>query len=78
MEFDGSDTGPSTKDMTHLRRTRYAVSVLVNFNGGMPQKSTIEHFLTNHVNSEHAEVHYRPNAGGKLEYAGCKAIHARE
>ena len=61
IEFDGYDTIPSTKDMRHLSRTRCAVRPQVNFNGGIPSKSTKEHFLTNHVSSEQAEFHY--NAG---------------
>ena len=72
--FDGYDTGPSTKDMTHLRRTRCAVSAKVNFSGGMPLKSTKEHFLSNNVNKQKFII----MLGEKLEDAGCKTIHARE
>ena len=57
IEFDGYDKRHSTKDMTHLCRTS-CVCPRGNFTGGMPLKSTKEHFLTNHVNSEQADVHY--------------------
>ena len=49
----------------------------------MSLKSTKEHFLTNHVTSQHAEVHYNQNIfvimlGEKLEYAGCKTNYESE
>ncbi|KAK6172757.1 hypothetical protein SNE40_016353 [Patella caerulea] len=50
--FDGYDTGPSTKDTTHLRRTKGAVGAQVNFVGGMPLKTKKEHFLANSMNKQ--------------------------
>ena len=74
IAFDGYDRGPSTKDMAHLLTRRCAVSAQVNFNGGMPLKSTKEHFLTNNVNKQKFII----MLGEKLLDAGCKTIHARE
>ena len=75
IEFDGYDTGPSTKDMTHLRRICRAVNAKVKVKGRMPVKSTKEHFLTNHVNSDMQK--FIIMLGEKLEDSGCKAINAR-
>ena len=50
------------------------VSVKVNFSGGMPLKSTKEHFLSINVNKQKFII----MLGEKLEDAGCKTIHARE
>ncbi|KAK6181968.1 hypothetical protein SNE40_009743 [Patella caerulea] len=50
--FDGYDTGPSTKDTTHLRRTKGAGDAQVNFVGGMPLKTKKEHFLANSMNKQ--------------------------
>ena len=50
--FDGYESGPSTKDSTHLRRTKNIVGARVNFVGSMPLTMKKEHFLANKENKQ--------------------------
>ena len=50
--FDGYIQGPSTKDMTHIRRAKGTVGPRVSFVATMPFKSKKEHFLTNSGNKQ--------------------------
>jgi hypothetical protein len=50
--FDGYISGPSIKDMTHLRRTKGAVGPKVIFSSNMTLKSKKDHFLANSANKQ--------------------------
>ena len=47
--FDGYQSGPSTKDVAHLRRANGVVGVQVNFDDGMNISCKKEHFLANSI-----------------------------
>ena len=50
--FDGYAHGPSTKDVTHQRRTKGAVGPRVSFSPQMPLTTKKEHFLANAENKQ--------------------------
>nr|XP_054767556.1 uncharacterized protein LOC129274841 [Lytechinus pictus] len=71
--FDGYEDGPTTKDVTHLRRTGACPGLTVNFAGDMVIKSKKEEFLANEVNKQR----FINLLSKRLERAGCVTIHAR-
>lgn len=50
--FDGYANGPSTKDVTHNRRTQGKIGPFVNFTAKMPLRSKKEEFLNNKCNKQ--------------------------
>ena len=50
--FDGYAQGPSTKDVTHQRRTKGTVGPRVSFSPSMPLVSKKEQFLANAENKQ--------------------------
>ena len=50
--FDGYASGPSTKDVTHIRRKRGIVSTSVRFTIGTPFRSNKDTFLYNFKNKQ--------------------------
>jgi len=70
--FDGYEAGPSTKDITHLRRSGGVVGAKVNFNGSTPVASKKEHFLA-HANNKRRFVDMLSQ---KLQAAGCHVLQA--
>ena len=70
--FDGYKSGPSTKDITHLRRSKGCIGISIQFEESMipPIKKT--HFLTNSENKQRFII----LLGSKLEENGCSVHHA--
>ena len=50
--FDGYMSGPSTKDMTHLRRSKGKKGLAVHFQAGMKLQTSKEEFLVNVENKD--------------------------
>ena len=50
--FDGYEDGPSTKDSTHLQRTRASISLNVNFSEDVVITAKKEKFLTTQGNKQ--------------------------
>ena len=71
--FDGYEES-STKDMTHMRRSKGKKSVTVTFTIDMNLTITKEAFLTN-VKNKKRFVHF---LGDHLEASGCQVFHAKE
>ena len=71
--FDGYDSGPSTKDVTHSRRHSTLKSPTINFTEDM-FTSTQEMFLANSLNKQKFII----LIGNKLEKKGCTVIHSRD
>ena len=55
--FDGYNDDPTTKDVTHLRRTGENEGVTVHFASGMMIKSKKDEFLNNKANKQRF-IHY--------------------
>ena len=72
MIFDGYDSGPSTKDITHSRRYSTLKSPTVNLTEDMMFTSTQEMFLANSLNKQK----FIRLVGNKLEKKGCTVIHS--
>ncbi|KAA0201837.1 hypothetical protein HAZT_HAZT011856 [Hyalella azteca] len=70
--FDGYIAGPSTKDITHTRRSRGAAGVKVNFNHDTPFTTKKEQFLTNASNKRE----FVNMLSQKLVSAGCHVLQA--
>ncbi|KAK7088764.1 hypothetical protein V1264_022644 [Littorina saxatilis] len=70
--FDGYMSGPSTKDMTHLRRTKGRRGAAVHFSPDMVLRSTKEQFLANAENKQR----FICALGTALE-KNCTVIHAK-
>ncbi|XP_053373150.1 uncharacterized protein LOC123533634 [Mercenaria mercenaria] len=70
--FDGYSSGPNTKDVTHLRRTKGVVGTRVKFSKDTPFKSNKEAFLRNTENKQN----FLLLLGGFLSENGIKVIHA--
>ena len=70
--FDGYETGPSTKDNTHLRRSRGKLGAEVHFKEAMFLQSQKDDFL--------ADVVYKQQfiylLSEKLQQAECTTVHA--
>lgn len=71
--FDGYTEEPTTKDVTHLRRTGAGPGVAVHFSGSMILQSKKEEFLANEANKQRF-IHFLSD---KLERAGCFTLHAK-
>ncbi|CAC5388950.1 unnamed protein product [Mytilus coruscus] len=50
--FDGYPSVPTTKDVTHIRRTKEIISPKVNFNNDTPIKTKKDEFLSNSENKQ--------------------------
>ena len=72
--FDRYNDDPTTKDVTHLRRTGDCVGVTVLFASGMMIKSKKDEFLNNKANKQRF-IHYLSD---NLERAGCSVDHAKD
>ena len=72
--FDGYPDKPSTKDITHMRRTRGVTSPKVTFNENMPCKTKKEVFLSNTDNKRS----FLNLLSTKLCENGCTTINAKE
>ena len=70
--FDGYETGPSTKDNTHLRRSRGKIGAEVHFKEDMILQSKKDDFLANVVNKQQ----FIYLLSEKLQQAGCTTVHA--
>jgi len=70
--FDGFGTGPSTKDMTHLRRSGGTTGFRVNFVGVMSIKMKKDRFLANSTNKQRFII----MLSEKLQGSECKTVHA--
>eukprot|EP00794_Sanderia_malayensis_P002695 gene2695-3114_t len=70
--FDGYQAGPSTKDNTHLRRSKGKIGAEVHFKEDMVLRTSKDEFLSNGVNKQH----FINLLSGKLIAAGCNAVHA--
>ena len=70
--FDGYNNGPTTKDTTHLRRTKGVVGTRVIFDGRTTFKSKKELFLSNQEN-KHDFINL---LGSHLKDKGCTVTHA--
>ena len=71
--FDGYDSGPSTKDVTHSRRYSTLKSPTINLTEDM-FTSTQEMFLANSLNKQKFII----LIGNKLEKKGCTVIHSQD
>ena len=71
--FDGYKDEPTTKDVTHLRRTGACAGVTVHFTGEMIMQSKKDEFLNNSVNKQRFILFL----SDKLERAGCHVDHAK-
>ena len=69
--FDGYDCGPSTKDNTHLRRSKGKIGVEVHFKGSMLLQSKKKRFLENATNKQNF-IHMLSN---KFQH-GCDTLQA--
>ena len=74
VAFDGYPDTPSTKDITHMRRTRGVTSPKVTFNENMLCKTKKEVFLSNTDNKRS----FLNLLSTKLCENGCTAINAKE
>ena len=70
--FDGYVSGPSTKDMTHLRRTKGQKRAAVHFSTDMALQSSKEQFLVNKENKQR----FISALGATLETT-CTVVHAK-
>lgn len=70
--FDGYTSGPTTKDVTHLRRSDGVVGVEVNFDANMVISCKKEVFLSNSANKQK----FVYMLGNYLEKSGCTVVHA--
>ena len=70
--FDGYSTGSSTKDCTHVRRTRGVTCPKVQFKDTTPFRSKKELFLTN-VENKQAFINMLSQ---RLDTKGCRTVHA--
>ncbi|KAK6186089.1 hypothetical protein SNE40_008194 [Patella caerulea] len=71
--FDGYMAGPSTKDVTHQRRSKGIMSTTVLFTGDMPFRSKKDHFLANSQNKQS----FIDMLSLTLGSIGCRIIHAK-
>ena len=74
MIFDGYDSGPSTKDVTHSRRYSTLKSPTINFTEDMMFTSIQERFLANSLNKQK----FIRLVGNKLVKKGCTVTHSRD
>ena len=70
--FDGYNNGPTTKDITHARRTKGVVGTRVIFDGRTTFKSKKELFLSNQENKQD----FVNLLGLHLKDKGCTVTHA--
>lgn len=70
--WDGYSSGPTTKDMTHLRRSKGLIGRAVHFTPEMTLQSTKEQFLANKENKQRIVF----TLGNALEQS-CTVIHAK-
>jgi hypothetical protein len=70
--FDGYNEDPTTKDVTHMRRTSRCAGVTVNFTGSMIVQSKKDEFLNNATNKQRFLHHLSTD----LVKAGCRTHHA--
>ena len=71
--FDSYESGPTTKDLAHLRRSAGIVGPAVHFTEDMLLTSRKDHFLSNPSNKQ-AFVFL---LGRVLESRGCRILHAK-
>lgn len=71
--FDGYPAGPSTKDVTHLRRTKGCCGPEVHFSGQTIMSLKKTEFLSNPVNKQS----FINILSDKLERVGCVVQHAK-
>ena len=72
--FDGYESGPSTKDMTHQRRSGQVMSPVINFTGNMALSFSKDKFLSNDTNKQNII-----NLIGKiLQIAGYNVVFSQE
>ena len=72
--FDGYESGPSTKDMTHQRRSGQVMSPVINFTGNMALSFSKDKFLSNDTNKQNII-----NLIGKiLQIAGYNEVFSQE
>ena len=72
--FDGYKDGPSTKDMTHMRRSEKCSQRLIVFTENTKFTVSKEDFLSNLSNKDQ----FLLLMGGKLKQEGCEVIFAEE
>ncbi|XP_071165969.1 uncharacterized protein [Mytilus edulis] len=72
--FDGYPSVPTTKDVTHFRRTKGIISPKVNFNNATPIKTKKDEFLSNSENKQH----FINTLGEKLKDGHVQVIHAED
>ena len=72
--FDGYESGPSTKDMTHQRRSVQVMSPVINFTGNMALSFSKDKFLSNNTNKQNI-INL---IGKKLQITGCNAVFSQE
>ncbi|VDI78343.1 Hypothetical predicted protein [Mytilus galloprovincialis] len=72
--FDGYPSVPTTKDVTHFRRTKGILSPKVNFNNDTPIKTKKDEFLSNSENKQH----FINTLGEKLKDGHVQVIHAED
>ena len=70
--FDGYNNGPTTKDITHARRTKGIVGTRVIFDGRTTFKSKKDQFLSNEDNKND----FVNLLGTHLKDKGCRVTHA--
>ena len=70
--FDGYTSSPSTKDMTHLRRSKGKSSTEVHFSGQSKLNMTKEQFLSNSKNKQR----FIDMLSSSLRNVGISTIHA--
>ncbi|CAC5420075.1 unnamed protein product [Mytilus coruscus] len=72
--FDGYLSVPTTKDVTHIRRTKGIISPKVNCNNDTPIKTKKDEFLSNSENKQH----FINTLGEKLKDEHVQVIHAED
>lgn len=72
--FDGYPSGPTTKDVAHIRRAKGVRSAKVNFNDETPIRTKKEEFLSNPSNKQL----FINTLGKKLQDSEVQVIHAEE
>ncbi|CAC5398050.1 unnamed protein product [Mytilus coruscus] len=72
--FDGYPSVPTTKDVTHIRRTKGIISPKVNFNNDTQIKTKKDEFLSN---SENKQL-FLNTLGEKLKDGHVQVIHAED
>ena len=72
--FDGYLSGPSIKDVTHIRRSHGVTSTSVDFKATTPFRGKKEKFLTNPENKQR----FINMLGSYLANDGCTVLHAND